>query len=425
MRIIPAAGGLLWRKGAKGTELTVIHRSRYDDWTLPKGKFQPGESWLDCARREIEEETGFAVEVGDPAGWLLYSTGESFKLVRFWNMTPVGESRFQPSEEVATIEWLLPREAVKRLCYEGERMLAQANPGPAVGVAWSKRLRAWIRKQVHFLQYRRLRAELAAYRAELEARTARAQPEEWALAVFALLVQAQQALDRVDIDAGWLLLDAARRQELEGLDQSQLRCRAQALRREAAAKLHDWRKEAVLDILKDTTGSEGTIEPGCLREAMRIRDEHQQNTHFKVSDQSRQLSILSITTAVILLVVLGRAYWASGFFDGPSLLAILCFGALGGSVSGMMSVSAQVLKPRIPVQLLSGWLTVIRPIIGAAAAVAVFAFLKSGAIAVKGIEGGYGYVAVAFASGFSDRLVLRAVGKLAGGQQGKESKESK
>ena len=123
VRIVAASGGLIWRQATGGRELTVIHRRRHGDWTLPKGKVQPGESWLQCAIREVREETGFNVEVESHAGWVCYDTGEITKVVRFWNMRPIGESQFQSSEEVMSVHWLTLQEAVRRLDHEGERLL--------------------------------------------------------------------------------------------------------------------------------------------------------------------------------------------------------------------------------------------------------------------------------------------------------------
>ncbi len=123
VRIVAASGGLIWRQTTGGRELIVIHRRRYGDWTLPKGKVQPGESWLQCAIREVREETGFNVEVESHAGWVCYDTAEITKVVRFWNMRPLGESQFQSSEEVTFFLWLTTQEAVKRLDREGERLL--------------------------------------------------------------------------------------------------------------------------------------------------------------------------------------------------------------------------------------------------------------------------------------------------------------
>jgi len=125
VKIVAAAGGLVWRQAGNGRELAVIFRRRHRDWTLPKGKVHPGESWLQCAIREVREETGFNVEVESHAGWVCYDTRDITKVVRFWNMRPVGESQFESSEEVLSVHWLTPQEAVKRLDHEGERALVE------------------------------------------------------------------------------------------------------------------------------------------------------------------------------------------------------------------------------------------------------------------------------------------------------------
>ena len=123
VKIVAAAGGLVWRQFNEGRKLIVIRRRRRQDWTLPKGKVKPGESWLKCAIREVREETGFDVEVESPAGWVCYDTGEITKVVRYWNMKPMGESRFEDSEEVQSVHWMTPEEAVKQLDHQGERAL--------------------------------------------------------------------------------------------------------------------------------------------------------------------------------------------------------------------------------------------------------------------------------------------------------------
>ena len=131
VKLVAAAGGLIWRPTSEGRELIVIRRRRHQDWTLPKGKVKPGESWLQCAVREIREETGFDVEVESHAGWVCYDTGDITKVVRFWNVKPVGESRFESSEEVLSVHWMTTETAVKRLDHEGERdLVAQVSRNP-------------------------------------------------------------------------------------------------------------------------------------------------------------------------------------------------------------------------------------------------------------------------------------------------------
>jgi 8-oxo-dGTP pyrophosphatase MutT (NUDIX family) len=118
-----AAGGLLWREEPKGRMFAIIHRERYGgDWTLPKGKREKGESWLETAIREVKEETGCtAVDVKDFAGTIWYTTDEKIKIVLFWNMSPIGECINRLDPEVTELRWLTKQEAIKLLSYPKEK----------------------------------------------------------------------------------------------------------------------------------------------------------------------------------------------------------------------------------------------------------------------------------------------------------------
>ena len=73
VNVIKAAGGVVCREGASGkTEIVVVHRPAYDDWTLPKGKVDAGETDEECALREVKEETGFRCELKRPVGCTAY-----------------------------------------------------------------------------------------------------------------------------------------------------------------------------------------------------------------------------------------------------------------------------------------------------------------------------------------------------------------
>ena len=120
---ITAAGGLVWRPADAashdddGIELLLVHRPKYDDWSLPKGKHEPGETDEECARREIEEETGIIGRLGPEVGTTRYVDGKGRdKVVHYFEVTdPVGA--FAPNHEVDEVRWLAPEDARALLTY--------------------------------------------------------------------------------------------------------------------------------------------------------------------------------------------------------------------------------------------------------------------------------------------------------------------
>lgn len=136
---IRAAGGVLWRHAPEDDatiEVAVIHRPRYDDWSLPKGKVASGESELEAAVREILEETGFHVRVGRPLGVTRYTkesvSGARPKVVRWWAMQAEGGG-FSPTREVDELAWMAPDRAAKRLTRATDVQVLErfaAAPGP-------------------------------------------------------------------------------------------------------------------------------------------------------------------------------------------------------------------------------------------------------------------------------------------------------
>jgi 8-oxo-dGTP diphosphatase len=128
--VIRAAGALLWRRSSIGYEIAVIHRRRYDDWTLPKGKLQGSESWRQAALREVREETGYDASMLGFAGAVGYQSNGTPKVVRFWHMMAKGEPASQIDEEVAEVFWLPPEEARDRLQYPLEQALLEVWQAP-------------------------------------------------------------------------------------------------------------------------------------------------------------------------------------------------------------------------------------------------------------------------------------------------------
>ena len=107
-------------------EVLLVHRPRYDDWTLPKGKLHAGETYEEGALREVEEETGLRCELGRelPSSRYRDSKGRP-KVVRYWTMRPL-EGVFRPHDEVDEARWLPLAAAAAALTYDRDREILRA-----------------------------------------------------------------------------------------------------------------------------------------------------------------------------------------------------------------------------------------------------------------------------------------------------------
>lgn len=121
---VRAAGGVVIRReGLERARTAVIHRPKYMDWSLPKGKLEPGEDWLEAALREVQEEIGWRSKPLAELPPVAYRDRKGRKkLVRYWLMKPL-EGRFEPHGEVDELRWLTRREATSLLTYDHDREL--------------------------------------------------------------------------------------------------------------------------------------------------------------------------------------------------------------------------------------------------------------------------------------------------------------
>jgi 8-oxo-dGTP diphosphatase len=124
---VEAAGGVLVRDG----RMAVVHRPKYDDWTLPKGKLDPGEAFEEAALREVEEETGLRCELGPELPSTRYEDSKGRpKVVRYWRMMPLSGD-FSPNDEVDELRWLPPAEAAELLTFDRDREVVEAAAAPS------------------------------------------------------------------------------------------------------------------------------------------------------------------------------------------------------------------------------------------------------------------------------------------------------
>jgi 8-oxo-(d)GTP phosphatase len=126
-QVIRAAGGVVYRKTPKGKiRVLMVHRQQYDDWTLPKGKADDGESPEETAIREVLEETGQRCRIVAPLGATRYRVQGGVKEVHWFAMKPLPDSPgFTKNAEVDRIKWLSRRKLLERLSYEQDRELIE------------------------------------------------------------------------------------------------------------------------------------------------------------------------------------------------------------------------------------------------------------------------------------------------------------
>jgi 8-oxo-(d)GTP phosphatase len=126
-RDVVAAGAVVFRPGR---EVLLVHRPRYDDWSFPKGKLDPGEHCAVAAVREVAEETGVHVRLGPPLSHQRYATGSRWKTVHYWVGWPVGDDDVESylvNDEIDEVVWLPYDKAMARLSYAHDRStLAEA-----------------------------------------------------------------------------------------------------------------------------------------------------------------------------------------------------------------------------------------------------------------------------------------------------------
>jgi len=454
---VQAAGGIVERRDGGAVKIAVIRRRRYgDEWALPKGKIELGETPQAAARREVREETGCKASITGFAGGTYYRAGTIPKIVLFWFMKEQSGSAFEPSEEVEKLEWLAPPQAMQRLshveereliehCYPGEGVMQKGAFG-RVGEAWRG-----VSRIILLDRWRRLEGTILTYEIELGRHAAQGakgkggeSEHSWSESASKLLVLAKEALAENKLDKGWKCYFAAQRMEIFALDEKGLEAKAKTIRAEAD-KLTDWRKKAIKQLIgsEDTPRKDATAEE--LYQAALIRDEHANNQAYKDS-LTRSHTLRLLVCMVLAIVAILELTWrqlipfdaaiekgkeAAGELALASvdnywmLLAVGLFGFTGATVSAVLSAPDPTKTSRIPELVTGIRVTLLRLVMGMVSALIVYVFLKSQFSDVFSLKKDaaitpYTVFALAFVAGFSERLVLNAVALVT-----KESKESK
>jgi 8-oxo-dGTP pyrophosphatase MutT (NUDIX family) len=125
VKVVRAAGGLVWRATAAGPELLIVHRPAKDDWSFPKGKLEPGETEPEAALREVEEETGLRCRLQDALGTTSYRDGLGRpKTVWYWAMAVV-DGELTPNREVDRMAWTPMTATGPALSYDTDRSVLE------------------------------------------------------------------------------------------------------------------------------------------------------------------------------------------------------------------------------------------------------------------------------------------------------------
>lgn len=277
----------------------------------------------------------------------------------------------------------------------------------------------------------RLDHELSIFEEELEGLIAEQQrkkgdadfPHEWNERSGRCVELARQALENGDLELGWHYLKAAKRFRLYGLEEEELVGIAGLVLAEAADErkgVTPWRRKGILQLLANDQGKpKPDLDCEMVVKAVELLDEHHANTYRKQAIVRHRLKLLCIISVVALMLWIAVApqlpslnQWTAGkSWYGPRLfwLSLVLAGVVGAILSGFTStISKDVAKTRIPEELSASVMTFSRLAVGAVSAVAVVVFLGSGVLSFEALSYEL-LLAIALVSGFTDRLLVRAV----------------
>jgi 8-oxo-dGTP diphosphatase len=332
--VIRAAGGIIQRVTPHGDEVLILFRRRHQDWALPKGEVQDGESFQEAALREVEQDTGCTCVLGNYLGTISYADHGTPTLVMFWKMNVVRESAVSETQQMDQPVWIDLPSAIQKLSHPQEKALLSRLAGNARSAAAheptptppseQRKKRSIEDERVHT----RVLRESDAFRVELTFLERRSGQTDgsWSAAAREQLENVAKCLDSNDIEGALFCLHAARRFAVYGLNKAELMTRAGILREEAR-KITSWRGEAI-DALLAGNGDE--LSADRLADAMKVRDEESTNQYYRNRLAGDYLRILLTICAVAVLCTVPFTLLTGALrMLGPVLL----FGLLGAAFS--------------------------------------------------------------------------------------------
>jgi 8-oxo-dGTP pyrophosphatase MutT (NUDIX family) len=430
-----AAGGLVWLGDDSGARIAVVHRKKHGDWTLPKGRPEPGENMEAAALREAMEETGTRAAIRSLAGSYCYTKEGKPKVVLMWHMThdPARYDKPAPLDEVDEVAWLSADEAIQRLTHPTEKQFVARHCAGVVHAAGPSPRSAQSKLD-------RLAAAIQTVRERFAATVARSTEHSrswWADSARRSLEAAEAGLRRGDLDGGWGGVHDAERFLTFGMTDDELLARAASLNAETQGKLGGWRAVAITrlfgpvalaDWLKPSSGlapEQRVLLENVVVESLSVLHDHSNNTYHRMHLVGEQLQFLVAVCGFLLLAALGGSLVfaePNSTFGVGRMASVILAGALGGVVSAMYQLS-RVGQSKIPEALLHGLITSGRPLIGAASALFIYAVLHSNVISL--IDASKvtfeAALVLGFVAGFSEQFVLSTVAKVTGEESTKQT----
>ena len=277
-------------------------------------------------------------------------------------------------------------------------------------------------------RYTRLAGDLQCYKPQLEKRIADTASEkaQWAIQTKALIEKSEQYLEKMKIDEGWKTFHAAQRLAINAMNDEERLSRASELRIESS-KLNEWRHNSILQIL-GSEEEQKVPSPELLIRATELKDEHYNNQYYKNALSRNMFQLLFFLLFIFIMAIIvyfaimhqqmGELYSEKMTMSGQ-ITGVLLFGFLGAITSAILFTRYSTKFSKIAEISSNSIITLSKVFVGASFSIFIFLLLKS-SVAENiqlfnfSINDPLDYFAIAFVSGFSERLAQKAIEAIVG-----------